>query len=489
MTPQPDMIVAVRLDPAAREAIGGDSAIQVLARLKPGVTAGRRRAPTFERMLPIWLDAWPMVPGSSVTREAIKNWRITPVVRPLKDDLVGGVASTLWVLMGAIGAVLLVACANIANLMLVRADARRQELAVRAALGAGRGRIARELLVEGLVIGAAGGVLGLMVAYLGLQVLVALGPSNLPRLDEIGVYPPVLVFTVAVSLASTLVFGSITALKHARVRCTCLIGVRARLEREPRAERDAQRIGRRAGGARARAGRERGADGSNVRRCATSIRVSRTRRRFKRRAFGCRTRSVGTASEQYTRVQHEILDRSRRFRASRRPASRAACRWKGRLQIQCAGRRSKAEPLAPERSAAAQESSSSRPGISKPWARESSRDATSLGATSKRAAASRSFPRISLASSRRSPRTRSADAFGFARTISDAWREVIGVVQSVHEDGLYEAAPSIVYWPGFMENIFGSARVRNADRRVCRPQRARGHGEPRRTRSATRCGR
>ena len=166
-------------------------------------------------MLPIWLDAWPLVPGFSATREAIANWRITPVVRPLKDDLVGGVASTLWVLMGAIGAVLLIACANIANLMLVRADARRQELAVRAALGAVPARIARELLVESLVIGAAGGVLGLVLAYVGLELLVAIGPSNLPRLEEIAVYPPVLAFTVAVSLASTLVFGSITALKHA----------------------------------------------------------------------------------------------------------------------------------------------------------------------------------------------------------------------------------------------------------------------------------
>ena len=174
-----------------------------------------RPAPTLQRMLPIWLDAWPMVQGFSVTREAIENWRITPVVRPLKDDMVGGIASALWVLMGAIGAVLLVACANIANLMLVRADARRPELAVRAALGAVPARIARELLVESLVIGAIGGALGLALAYGGLELLVAIGPSNLPRLDEIAVHPPVLAFTVAVSLASTLAFGSITALKHA----------------------------------------------------------------------------------------------------------------------------------------------------------------------------------------------------------------------------------------------------------------------------------
>ncbi len=136
-------------------------------------------------------------------------------MRPLKDDLVGGVASALWVILGAIGAVLLIACANIANLMLVRADARRHELAVRAALGARPKRIARELFAESLVIGAAGGVLGLMLAYLGLQALVAIDPSDLPRVEEISVYPPVLAFTVFVSLAATLVFGSITALKVA----------------------------------------------------------------------------------------------------------------------------------------------------------------------------------------------------------------------------------------------------------------------------------
>jgi predicted permease len=141
--------------------------------------------------------------------------RISPVARPLHDDLVGGVANMLWVLMGAIGAVLLIACANIANLMLVRADARRQEFAVRAALGAGPTRIAKELLAESFVLGAAGSVLGLVLAYAGLQVLVANGPSNLPRLQEISVHSPVLVFTVLVSLASTLLFGSITALKQA----------------------------------------------------------------------------------------------------------------------------------------------------------------------------------------------------------------------------------------------------------------------------------
>jgi predicted permease len=211
-TPQPDTIIAWRLDPATE--VIDDFSSNLLARLKPRVTPAEARA-DVERMLPIWVDAWPPAPGRSLTREQLASWQITPVVRPLKDAVVGSIETALWVLMGAIGAVLLIACANIANLMLVRADARRPELAVRGALGATPARIARELLIESFVLGSIGGALGLVLAYLGVQALVANGPSDLPRLEEIAVYPPVLAFTVGVSLASTLVFGSITALKVA----------------------------------------------------------------------------------------------------------------------------------------------------------------------------------------------------------------------------------------------------------------------------------
>src|SRR4029079_19522474 len=99
-------------------------------------------------------------------------------------------------------------------------------LAWRAALGAGRGRLARELLVESLVIGAVGGALGLLLAYAGLRVLVEIGPANMPRLDEVGVHPIVLGFTVAIALASTLLFGAITALKHAVVDMSSIGGAR-----------------------------------------------------------------------------------------------------------------------------------------------------------------------------------------------------------------------------------------------------------------------
>src|SRR5262249_4538587 len=106
-------------------------------------------------------------------------------------------------------------CANIANLMLVRADARRQEFAVRAALGAVPARIARELLVESFVVALAGSVVGLGLAYGALKVLVAFGATDLPRLDDISVSRPVLSFHVVGPVAAALAVGSITAFKHA----------------------------------------------------------------------------------------------------------------------------------------------------------------------------------------------------------------------------------------------------------------------------------
>src|SRR5687767_1608961 len=102
---------------------------------------------------------------------------------PLKDDVAGGVGDVLWVLMGTIAIVMLIACANVANLMLVRVQARQQELAVRAALGAGSRRIVRELLLESTLLGLMGGTLGLGLAYVGLHLLVSIGPASLPRLN------------------------------------------------------------------------------------------------------------------------------------------------------------------------------------------------------------------------------------------------------------------------------------------------------------------
>src|SRR5262249_6015961 len=156
------------------------------------------------RMLQIWLESWPTPPGFD--RALFLNARLGPDLQLLKQDVVGDIGTVLWVLMGTIGFVLLIACANVANLMLVRAEGRQQELAIRAALGAGWGRIAREMLLESITLGVIGGVLGVGLAYIGLRVLVAIGPATLPRLGEIGIDPLVLLFTLAVSLLAGGVF-------------------------------------------------------------------------------------------------------------------------------------------------------------------------------------------------------------------------------------------------------------------------------------------
>jgi len=153
----PEVILTLRLNRG--QLVLGNFGIRGLARLKPGVSLDEANA-DVARMLHIWLNAWPAATGGP-GRQMLESWRIGPALRPLKTEVVGSVADMLWVLMGTIGIVLLIACANIANLMLVRSDGRRQEFALRAALGAGRGRLAKELLVESLVLGAMGGVLGL----------------------------------------------------------------------------------------------------------------------------------------------------------------------------------------------------------------------------------------------------------------------------------------------------------------------------------------
>jgi predicted permease len=205
-----DLILPQRFD--RNKIFLGNFSYQGIARLKPGVTLQQADA-DIARMLPIWLKSWPPPPGFS--RSLFENAHVGPKMQPLKQEVVGDIGATLWVLMGTIGLVLLIACANVANLLLVRAEGRQQELAIRAALGAGWGRIARELLLESMTLGIAGGALGLVLAFGALRLLIAKGPATLPRLHEIGIDPLVLAFTLGVSLFSGLLFGLVPVLKYA----------------------------------------------------------------------------------------------------------------------------------------------------------------------------------------------------------------------------------------------------------------------------------
>jgi predicted permease len=191
-----------------------------IGRLKPGVTLEQADA-DVTRLIGVWMDTW--TNGPKTNPHFYETWKITPNFRLLKQQVIGSVSSVLWVVMATVGLVMLIACTNVANLLLVRADARQQELAIRAALGAGRARIARELLVESALLGILGGVLAVGVAYAGLRLLVSMGPADLPRLSEISLDATSLGFTLALSVLSGLLFGSIPAWRYARARASAVI--------------------------------------------------------------------------------------------------------------------------------------------------------------------------------------------------------------------------------------------------------------------------
>jgi predicted permease len=208
-----DLVVPLRFDRAKVHLAGYN--FRAIGRLRPGVTITQMNA-DVARMIGVALARFPPPEGMSV--KMMEDARLGPNVRPLLDDLVGDIGKSLWVVMATIGMVLLIACANVANLLLVRTEGRAQELAVRAAIGAGRGRLAREMLVESLLLGLLGGAAGIGFAVAALKLVLAMDPAKLPRLDLIAVDATALVFTLVVSVAAGLAFGAIPVLKHARVR-------------------------------------------------------------------------------------------------------------------------------------------------------------------------------------------------------------------------------------------------------------------------------
>ena len=210
MNSKTDMVLTFQMDRS--KAFIGNFSYQALARLKDGVTMAQANA-DIGRTLPMLAAKFPPAPGMSA--KMLEEARIGPDVHPLKDDVVGDVGKILWVLMGTVGIVLLIACANVANLLLVRAEGRQHELAIRAALGASRRQVAAEILLESVSLGIGGGVLGIGLAAAGLRMLVAMAPANLPRLDEIGIDTPVLLFALAISLVAGVLFGLMPVMKYA----------------------------------------------------------------------------------------------------------------------------------------------------------------------------------------------------------------------------------------------------------------------------------
>jgi len=175
--------------------------LRVVARLRPGITAGTAQA----ELTLIGGHLAEQYPQSDAGRRIVTH--------PLRQDLVGEVRPTLWLLLGAVSIVLLIACVNVASLLLARAVSRQRELAMRLALGAGRGRLIRQCLTESAVLGLCGGALGIVLAAIGIRPFIVFWPGSLPRAEEVHLDWHVLLFAIAASLASGLLFGLAPALR------------------------------------------------------------------------------------------------------------------------------------------------------------------------------------------------------------------------------------------------------------------------------------
>ncbi len=199
----PDVWTPMRVDFAAGSRV--NVASRVIGRLKDGVTIAQAQ----EEVEAIAADLRQQFP---IKKTAGFHLR----VEPMHEDLVADVRPVILTLMGAVCFVMLIACANVANLLLVRAAARERELAVRAALGGSRVRLIRQLLAESLLLAGLAAAAGVLLARFGIDLLVALGPENLPRLDRVTIDPSVIAFTAAAALMSAVIFGLVPALRASR---------------------------------------------------------------------------------------------------------------------------------------------------------------------------------------------------------------------------------------------------------------------------------
>lgn len=202
-----DLLLPLPMSETARSNRGNED-YNIFARLKPGVAIAEAQADMdllASRMKQQYPGSYPAHGGLTIS------------VVPLLEQVVGSLRLALYILFAAVGFVLLIACANVANLLLARAAVRQKEMAVRAAVGAGRLRLLRQLLTESVALSLAGGVAGLLLAIISIRALRVFGAGTIPRLDEVGIDARVLAFTFIVSLATGIIFGMVPALRAARV--------------------------------------------------------------------------------------------------------------------------------------------------------------------------------------------------------------------------------------------------------------------------------
>jgi predicted permease len=377
------------------------------------------------------------------------------MIRPLKQEVIGNVGELLWVVMGTIGLVMLIACANVANLMLVRVEARQQELAVRAALGAGWTRIVRGLLVESVMLGLMGGIIGVGLTYAGVRFLVTSGPANLPRLDEISIDARTLGFTLVLSVLSGLLFGLIPALKYAGPGTSLALRSAGRTisaSRERHRARNLLVVGQVAMAL------------VLLVSAGLMIRTFEALRTVEPGFTDARHLQLMRISipdslqepERVTRIQHEILDKlaatpgvkSAAF-VSEMPMEGFDSAWD---EIFAEDKVYSADSIAPLRLY-----KYVSPGFLQT---AGTRLVAGREMTWSEVYALRPVVMISENLARGMWGTPSAAIGKHLREFSNTpWHEVIGVVQDVHEKGVQERAPETVYWPSLMSNLYGPGPV------------------------------
>jgi predicted permease len=452
VTSEPDLILP---NPIVRSRlILAGFGYDAVARLKPGVSIAEANA-DIARMVPVWMRSWPTVDGGNP--RVYEAWRITPALRPLKREVVGNVGDVLWLLMGTIGVVLLIACANVTNLLLARAEGRHQEIAVRAALGASTARIIRALLLESVWLGLLGGVLGVGLSYVGLRILVAQGPASLPRLGEIVIIDGrALGFALAVSVLSGAALGLLPAIRSRDARLsTALQG----------------------GGRTSSAGRER----HRVRSALVVLQVSlalvllvssglmiRTIRALRAVQPGFThpeqlqtvrisiPPSLIPDAELVERTQNAIVEKlsaipgvaSAGFTTTM-PMEGFAADWdiigtEGRPILQ-----GEMPPLRTFKHVS--------PGL---FSTSGTRQIAGRDFTWTDLYARRNVVIVSENLARELFGTPEAAIGKRVRTVdATPWREIVGVVQDVHENGVHEPAPTIVYWPALKGSLYVPGRT------------------------------
>ena len=230
-----DLLLPMQPNPAI--AFVGPLGENGLARLRPGVTIADANA-DLARLFPVLLERFPMAGG--MDPQVFANQRLRPDVVTLKSAVVGDLGDVLFVLLGTIAMLLLVACANVANLELVRAERRGQELAIRAALGASTARLAGGLLLESAVLALAGGALGIAIAAVSLPVLLKFAAAELPQVLVVAIDPFVVTVALGISVGTGLLFGALPALKYARGQVTPISAAAGRAHTTSRDRRRAQ---------------------------------------------------------------------------------------------------------------------------------------------------------------------------------------------------------------------------------------------------------